>query len=121
MIYSQALVVSTVDKLIMAKQWAKQFYNSKQWKAVRLAALRRDHHTCEVCGGLATEVHHEVELTPENIGNPQISLNLRLLHSLCSDCHKEITRQQHGGKAPDCAMDYFFDENGLLSPRGLQK
>ena len=35
----------------------------------------------------AEEVHHIIKLTPANIDDPEISLNLDNLVSLCHDCH----------------------------------
>ena len=35
------------------------------------------------------EVHHKVRLTPENINNPEITLNWDNLELLCHDCHEE--------------------------------
>ena len=32
-------------------------------------------------------VHHLVTLTPENIGNPAVSLNHSLLAYVCKECH----------------------------------
>lgn len=64
----------------MAKEWAKAFYKSKEWRTMRRFILHRDLFTCEECGGRATEVHHEIELTPQNIHDPAIALNPDLLH-----------------------------------------
>ena len=102
----------------MAKEWAKPFYNSGEWKALRHAALVRDGHTCEICGARATEVHHEIELTAQNIHDPAVSLNLSLLHSLCHDCHTAITAEQKGRSQSACGTGFYFDENGMLTPRG---
>lgn len=98
----------------MAKAWAKPFYRSKAWQDMRKAVLRRDLYTCEECGGRATEVHHEIELTPGNIDDPTVSLNPDLLHSLCHKCHTTITQ-----RVPDCEDGYYFDESGQLTPRGV--
>lgn len=103
----------------MAKAWAKAFYNSGQWRAVRELALRRDGFSCQECGARAEEVHHEIELTPQNINDPRISLNLNLLHSLCGDCHKAITKKQKGFVNEDCDDEFYFDERGQLVPRGV--
>lgn len=96
----------------MAKAWARQFYRSAAWRSLRAQVLRRDLFTCEECGGRATEVHHEIALTPSNIGDPTVALNPALLHSLCHDCHTAITL----GRA-DCAAGFFFDADGQLTPR----
>lgn len=34
------------------------------------------------------EVHHKIPLTPENINNPDITLNWDNLELLCKDCHE---------------------------------
>ena len=95
----------------MAQDFAKAFYRSKQWRDLRKQILRRDLYTCEDCGGRATEVHHEIELTPQNISDPAISLNPNLLHSLCHDCHTSHTKQSEA--APD---GYMFDYDGHVVP-----
>lgn len=101
------------EVVTMAKEWAKAFYKSKEWRAMRRFILRRDLFTCEECGARATEVHHGVELTPQNINDPAIALNPDLLHSLCHDCHTAITK-----RTADCDIGFFFDEDGQLTPRG---
>ncbi len=102
----------------MAKQWAKSFYNSDVWKLTRLQFLVDHAFTCEMCGGHAEEVHHEVELTPENICDQAVTLNPKLLHALCGDCHKLVTKRQKNMRRPDCDPGFVFDEDGNLSPRG---
>ncbi|MCM1155543.1 MAG: phage holin family protein [Roseburia sp.] len=64
----------------MAKGFAKAFYNSKAWKDCRdsyiAERIRLDGGFCEECHlNLGYIVHHEVILTPDNISNPDISLN----------------------------------------------
>ena len=104
----------------MAKAWAKAFYNSSIWQAKRREILNRDLYTCEMCASRASEVHHEVELTPLNIGDPSVTLNNALLHSLCGDCHKAITRSSHGVDN-DSGAGFYFNEDGQLTPRGWPK
>ena len=96
----------------MAKEWARKFYRSVAWRTLRAEVLHRDLYSCEECGGRATEVHHAIPLTPENIDDPTVALNPALLHSLCHDCHAAITL----GRA-DCADGVFFDADGQLTPR----
>ncbi|MBQ9642909.1 MAG: HNH endonuclease, partial [Lachnospiraceae bacterium] len=101
----------------MAKTSRKWFYNSSAWKHARMAALRRDMFTCAICGARASEVHHLVELDDVNVHDPNISLNLNNLQSLCHDCHSAITMQEHGIKNMDCDIEYFFDADGQLQRR----
>lgn len=97
----------------MAKDFAQRFYKSAAWRDKRWQILRRDLFTCADCGGTATEVHHEIELSPENIDDPSIALNDELLTSLCGDCHKKRTKA-----LPECDEDFYFNERGELTPRG---
>ena len=102
----------------MAKDWAQAFYHSQPWKALRLRALMRDGYTCRMCGARATEVDHIIELTPANITDRSISLNLSNLQSLCHDCHTKKTMEDKGVLSFDCDQNYYFDSDGCLSPRG---
>lgn len=94
----------------MAKQFSDAFYHSKAWKQCRQQVLRRDLFTCAECDGRAQEVHHRIELNPENINDPMITLNPDNLVSLCHDCHTKITK----GCTGDIAEGYEFDENGQV-------
>lgn len=118
----KALVLCCLNLIhVMAKDWAKSFYRSQAWQAIRLRALMRDGYTCRVCGARATEIDHIIELTPENISNQDISLNLANLQSLCHDCHTRKTKADKyiyaGG---DCPPEFFFDADGNLTPRPAQ-
>lgn len=112
----------------MAKEWAKWFYNSKEWKETRKYILKRDRYTCRQpgCYRIAEEVHHIEELTPENINDINISLNPKNLIALCSDCHKAITKREHrSNKTCSILPVVMFDEKGypvIDSPgRGNEK
>lgn len=94
----------------MAKDWTKGFYQSKAWRAARAAALRRDVFTCQMCEGWATEVHHIIELTPENINTP-LAYDLDNLQSLCWLCHSKETKGQ-----TDVIEGFYFNEDGQVSP-----
>jgi len=95
----------------MAKDWAKQFYNSKAWRDTRKIALRRDLYTCAYCYGRAEEIHHVIPLTPENINDPMISLNPDNLLSLCHNCHTKITK----GFTGDLQEGYVFTDDGQVT------
>lgn len=102
----------------MARNFAKAFYNSPEWKKVREAALMRDRYLCVKCGRPAEEVHHKKHITPDNIGDVSITLNLENLASLCRDCHFEEHRGEHAdGLKTEEDYSYTFDENGYLIPK----
>ena len=93
------------------KDYAKEFYKSTQWQTCRAAYAASVGYLCERClkKGLITPadaVHHIIELTPENINNPEISLNEKNLVSLCRDCHAA----RHGK-----TQRYKIDEFGRVT------
>ena len=99
----------------MAREFSKSFYNSKAWEQVRQAVLMRDNYLCTKCGRPAEEVHHKKHLTPENIDDPTVSLNMENLTSLCKDCHFEEHRGEHAkGREMKEQTEYAFDANGYL-------
>jgi 5-methylcytosine-specific restriction endonuclease McrA len=93
----------------MAKEYARAFYASGAWRSLRKQILHRDLYTCADCDGRAEEVHHKTELTPDNINDPNITLNPDNLISLCHDCH---TKRRAG--CGDIADGYYFDEKGQV-------
>lgn len=98
----------------MAREFAKKFYKSKEWMNVRQGALMRDKYLCVKCGRPAEEVHHIIHLSPANIYDPNITLNLENLQSLCTDCH--FAEHKADRKVTDCSEEYEFDENGYIVP-----
>lgn len=102
----------------MAKAFAKPFYNSKAWTKSRNAYI--DHRVaidgglCEQChDNIGYIVHHRIELTPENIGDVNISLAWSNFKYLCKDCHD--THEGHGlNKAKP--VEFLFDKDGQLVP-----
>lgn len=99
----------------MAKEFAKAFYNSGAWQDVRDIRIGMDKGFCQLCGMPGNEVDHIVELTPENINNPEITLNLDNLQTLCHKCHTKKTNREHRKKNPDNnVLDKItFDKNGF--------
>lgn len=90
------------------KEFARTFYKGKAWQNTRKAYVKRVGGLCEEClkQGIyrAGEiVHHKIELTPENINDPVISLSWDNLILLCRDCHAKA----HGNK-----KRYKVDEFG---------
>ena len=99
----------------MAKKWAKAFYNSALWEKERAYILKRDRYTCTEpgCFRLATEVHHIKEITQQNINDVNITLNEHNLRALCSDCHKRITKAEHGREGKEnLKRELSFDDEG---------
>lgn len=71
----------------MAKEWAKPFYRSKAWKAIRKEYIENRHGICEHCGGIGVIVHHKIVLNQSNINDRHVSLNKEHLELLCLECH----------------------------------
>lgn len=98
----------------MAQPWAEAFYHSKAWRTVRAYVLRRDLYTCQECmSARASEAHHIIELTADNIHDENISLNPENLMGVCGDCHKKMTK----GYTGDIDSEYIFDEKGNVVRR----
>ena len=90
------------------KPWAERFYKSRGWQECRAAFLQGKFYICERCGGVATIAHHIIYLMPENIHDPNITLNWNKLEALCQDCHNK----EHGGNYT--ADGLTFNEFGDL-------
>lgn len=77
----------------MAREFAKGFYRSKEWKKIREYIFERDKGLCQDClnntGELTPgkEVHHKIFLTPENMNDTNITLGEDNLILLCKECH----------------------------------
>lgn len=80
----------------MAEGWAIKFYKSPQWRTLRQSLVIERGAKCEMCGRSfalnPSELvgHHKIELTPENITNPDVALNPSNVMIICSDCHNKI-------------------------------
>lgn len=76
------------------QDYAEHFYKSKAWQNCRALYLKKAGGLCEHCLALglykrAEIVHHKTHITPENINDPNITLNHANLEALCRDCHAE--------------------------------
>lgn len=68
----------------------KDFYESRAWKKMKVAVLRRDGYRCQHCKryGRMTEaqvVHHIQHLDE----HPELALDPKNLISLCIGCHNK--------------------------------
>jgi len=93
----------------VAREFAEAFYRSKAWKQCRRAFFIARHGICERCGGPGKIVHHKVYLTPQNINDPNVTLNFDNLELLCQECHN---REHH--ETEPVSDGLRFDENGDL-------
>lgn len=94
----------------MAKAFAARFYASARWKKTQAAVMKAYNYTCQRCDKPAKIVHHRTWLTPDNINDPNVTLNWDNLEPLCQDCHN-AEHQQNGG---DTADGLTFDSTGHL-------
>lgn len=88
------------------KDFAASFYKSKAWQRCRASFVKSKGGLCERClaEGIAEAgviVHHKIELTPENIGRPEITLNHANLELLCRKHHAEA----HGARVRRYTID----------------
>lgn len=93
----------------MAKAFSKRFYNSGAWVKTSKAYKNSKFGICEKCGAIGEEVHHIIPLTPDNINNPQITLNWDNLMLLCRSCHELIEE-----KATATIRGIRFTEDGQV-------
>lgn len=104
----------------MAREFAKSFYNSSEWQAVRGYVLFRDKYLCVKCGNPAEEVHHIIHLSPNNINDVSVTLNPDNLICLCRDCHfaehakDKVRGTKRAHNIPFVETECVFDENGFL-------
>lgn len=75
----------------------ERFYTTRAWRKCRASFLKERGGLCEIClsKGLiepAVHVHHKKPITPENLGDPSITLDHGNLMALCEECHQEQHR-----------------------------
>lgn len=100
----------------MAREFARWFYDSSEWRKCRAAFISHrisvDGGMCEICHErLGYIVHHKKKLTPININNPDVSLSFSNLQYVCLDCHN----REHGKKGKT-EMRCAFTEDGDVIP-----
>ncbi|MFW6030871.1 MAG: HNH endonuclease [Halanaerobiales bacterium] len=105
----------------MAKEFSRAFYKSKEWRECREAYIKTVNGLCETCleEGIIKPgkiLHHKIYLTPENINDPEITLNWDNLKYECKECHDK--HEGHGvGKDVEVTREGLsFNEYGELVP-----
>ena len=91
------------------REFARGFYKSQAWKDCRESYAKSKRYLCENClaKGLYSPgeiVHHVINITPENIDDPNVTLNFDNLRLVCRKCHGE----EHAHKN----RRYVIDELG---------
>lgn len=101
----------------MAKAFARAFYKSAAWRKCRESYISMVFGLCERCQARGKTItgyilHHKVELTPDNIVDPDIALGHHNLEFVCLDCHNV----EHGIKAEHSSTrdGLMFDASGQL-------
>lgn len=79
----------------MAKEFAKAFYKSKAWLDCREGFIKSVYGLCSRCDRPGYIVHHKELLTPQNISDPNVTLNWDKLEYLCQDCHNKEHMSNH--------------------------
>lgn len=83
----------------MAQEFAQTFYNSVEWKTCREEYKRVKRYLCENClnNGILTPgeiVHHIIKITPNNVNDPNVTLNFDNLRLVCRKCHADEHNQR---------------------------
>ena len=79
--------------------YAEAFYKSGQWTKCRNAYAKSVRYLCEDClsKGILNPgeiVHHIKPLTPENVNDPNVTLNFDNLKFVCRKCHADEHHQR---------------------------
>jgi hypothetical protein len=92
------------------KEFATKFYHSGAWLDCRGKYIQSVLGLCSRCNGIGYIVHHKITLTPDNINDPNVTLNWNELEYLCLDCHNK----EHGvGSSEDVIREGLtFDNEG---------
>lgn len=74
-----------------------KLYNNKKWKRLRESYLMY-HPQCEICGNLATDVHHINSVFDDGLSDLErlgrlLDVNNNY-QSLCSECHGKLHRKK---------------------------
>jgi len=98
------------------------FYQSTAWDKARKAYFNIKFARCERCDELLGikprdhSVHHIIELTPDNVNDPMISLSFDNFELLCQSCHNKHHKSSGSATTEETEFDEFgnvtFDTSG---------
>lgn len=108
-----------------ARDFSRHIYHSARWASLQKLAMERTETTTGMCPPFMCErcykhgilkpakvVHHITFITPENVNDPSVTLNLDNLTRLCQDCHAAV----HSSDPDAGPKRYRFDEHGNMVP-----
>lgn len=77
------------------REFAEKLYKSREWQRCRAGYIKSVGGLCERClqRGIyrpAVIVHHVIEINPNNVSDPTVTLNWDNLQAVCRDCHAEL-------------------------------
>lgn len=106
----------------MAKEFAKSFYKSKEWKRCRTMYAASVGGLCERClrNGIVTAgeiVHHKIHVTPETINDPQVLLSWSNLELVCRECHHKLHDEQMHKPASGYGRRFSVDSDGKITAK----
>lgn len=78
----------------MAQDFARKLYTSKAWIEFRFNLIIERGPKCQKCGDIIIDTskligHHKIVLTPQNIDDPNVTLNKDNVDLICFDCHNK--------------------------------
>ncbi|WP_061866140.1 HNH endonuclease [Streptococcus oralis] len=76
---------------VSSRELRREFYQSREWRQLRLEALQRDHYECLWCKaeGKVTTDSLEVDHIKELEFYPELAFELDNLRTLCKECHNK--------------------------------
>jgi hypothetical protein len=92
-----------------ARNFSDATIKSYGWRFIIFTKYHATTPIAEITEESVNEVHHIIELTPENIGDQTVAINPDNLISLCHNCHTKRTKGS--GEKPE---DYEFDDSGII-------
>ena len=101
--------------VLLMKEYAESFYKSVAWKKTSKAYAKSVGRLCERCKAkgiirAGELVHHIEHISPDNIGDVNITLNWNNLQLVCRECHAEIHHRERDRR-------YRIDESGHVTAR----
>jgi len=75
-----------------------QFYCSKPWRNLSYSLKIKAKGKCSRCNEIYLDFskligHHKIELTEDNVNDPNVSLSSELIEIICHDCHNKEHRR----------------------------